>query len=101
MTRLEETRLTRDRPYSGRPRVRPPNQDREIRLTPIQNRFGNMLLTAGTIHGRHNPRISARTVLRRLLENYIRLRRAFVGPVRNNRRQRLQALLYFFMQQIT
>ena len=31
-----------------------------------------MIQTAGTVHGRHNPRISARTVLRRVCENYIR-----------------------------
>ena len=37
--RLKETRLTRDRPYSGRPRVTTPNQNREIHRTPIQNRF--------------------------------------------------------------
>ena len=90
MRRLEETKLTRDRPYSSRPRVTTPNQDREIRLTPIQIRFVSVIQTAGTIHGRHNPRISDITVLRHLRENYIRLRRAFVGPVCDNRKQRLR-----------
>ena len=90
MRRLEEARSTRDRPYSVRPRITTHHQDREIRHTPIQNKFGSVLQTAWTIHGRHNPRISARTVLRRLRENYIRLRRAVVGPVRDNRKQRIR-----------
>ena len=90
MRRLKGARLTRDIPYSGRLRITTHYQDREIRLTPIQNKFGSVLQTARTIHGRHNPRISARTVLRRLRENYIRLRRAVVGPVRDNRKQRLR-----------
>ena len=90
MRSLEETRLTRDSPHSGRPRVSTPNKDREIRLTLIQYRFGSVLQTSGTIHGWHNPRIRATTVLRRLRENNIRLQRAFVGPVRDNRKQRLR-----------
>ena len=71
MRRLKETISTRDRPYSGRPRVTIPNQDHEIRLTYIQNRFGSVLQAAGTVHGRHNPRIKARKVLRHVRENYI------------------------------
>ena len=73
MRRLEEARLTRDRPYSGTPRITTHYQDREIRLTPIQNKFENVLQTAWTIHGRHYPMISPGTVLRHLRENYIRL----------------------------
>ena len=59
--RLEETTLTRDRPYSDRPRVTTPKQDREIRITHIQNRCSRVVHTSGTIHGRHNPMISAKT----------------------------------------
>ena len=67
-----------------------PNQDRGIRPTHVENRFGIIKLPAGTIHGRHSPRIGAQTVLRCLRENYIRLRRGVVGPVRDNRKQRLE-----------
>ena len=87
MKLLEETRLTRDRPYSCWPRVTTPNQDREIRPTHIETRFGSVVQT---IHGRQNPRSSAKTVLRRLCANYIRLQRAFAS---DNRRQRLQLKL--------
>ena len=83
MRRLEETKSTHDRPYSGMPRVTEPNQDREIRLAHIHNRFVSLLQTTETIHGRYNPKIYARTVLQRSRENNIRLRRAFAGPVQN------------------
>ena len=85
----EETRSTRDHQYSGRPRVTTPKQDRENRLTRIQNRFRSDVQTAVAIHGRHFSRKNAKTVCRRLHENYIRLRRTFIGPVQDNRRQRL------------
>ena len=88
--RLEETGATRDRPRTGRPRVTTPNQDCVIHLTHLRDRFQSATQTAGTIQGRHNPRISAKTVLRRLGEHNIRSRRTFVGPVLDNRRQRLR-----------
>ena len=62
LIRLEKVRPTRDRPYSGRPRVMTPYQDREIRPTHMENRFGIVKHTAGTIHGRHSPMIGAKTV---------------------------------------
>ena len=43
MTRLEETRLTGDRPYSGGLRVTTPYQDREISLTHVQNMFRSLI----------------------------------------------------------
>ena len=52
MRRLEATRPTRDRPYSGTSRVTTPYLDREIRPTHIENRFGNGVQTARTIHDR-------------------------------------------------
>ena len=87
---MEDTGTTRDRPRTGRPRVTTPNQDRVIRLTHLRDRFQSATQTEGTIQGRHNPRLSAKTVLRRLREHNIRPRRAFVGPVLDNRRQRLR-----------
>ena len=90
MRRLEETKSIRDRSYSGRPRLTIPNQDRKIRPTHIQHRFGSVARTTGTIYGQLNPRISAKMGLRRLRENCIRLRRAFVHPVRDKRMQLLQ-----------
>ena len=62
VTRLKETRLTGDRPYSGKPRVTTPYQGREITLTHIQNRFRSIEQTARTIYGRHYPRIRTKTV---------------------------------------
>ena len=88
--RLEETGSTRDRPRPGQPRVTTPNQDRRIRLIHLRDRFQSAVQTAAIIPGRHNPRISAKTVLRRLREHNIRPRRAFVGPVLDNRRQRVR-----------
>ena len=58
--------MIHDRPYSGRPRSTRPNQDREFRSTHIENRFGSVVQTAGTIHGRQNLMISANAGLRRL-----------------------------------
>ena len=50
MRRLEKTRFSRDRQYSDRPRVTTPNQDREIRPTHIENKFGSVIQTTRTIH---------------------------------------------------
>ena len=48
MKNLEETSSTRDRPYSGGPRLTKPNEYREICPTHIENRFGGVLQTEGT-----------------------------------------------------
>ena len=60
--RLEETGSTRDRPRPFQPRVTTPNQDRRIRLIHLRDRFQSAVQTAAIIPGRHNPRISAKTV---------------------------------------
>ena len=87
---LEKIRPTRDRPFSGRPRVTKPNQDRGNRPTHTGNGFESFVQTVGTLHGWHYLRISAKNGLRCLRENKFRQRKAFVGPVRDNRRQYLQ-----------
>ena len=65
MKHLEEIRSTPDRPY---PRVTEPNQDRVVRPTHTGNSFGSVAQTAGTFHGLHYPRISAKTGLQCLRE---------------------------------
>ena len=70
-----------DRPRPGQPRVTTNQQDRHIRLQHLRNRFKTVASTARETPGRHNPRISSATVLRRLLENGLRARRPFREPL--------------------
>ena len=86
--RFEQTGLTQDRPRSGAPRVTTPRQDRRIRLQHLRERFRTATRTAAETPGRHNNRISAKTVVRRLRENGIRARRPHVGMVLDQRRRR-------------
>ncbi|VDI22612.1 Hypothetical predicted protein, partial [Mytilus galloprovincialis] len=65
-TRLRDTGTTNDRPRSGRPRKTTLRQDRHIRIVHLRNRFVNASQTARHTHGRHNNRISAQTVRKRL-----------------------------------
>lgn len=79
--RLQQTGTTRDRPRSGQPRVTTPAQDRHIRATHLRDRFRVPAETAAQTVGRNRPRISYRTVTRRLRERGIRAYRAQVGLV--------------------
>lgn len=85
--RFRQTGSTRDRPRPGAPRVTTPRQDRYIRLTHLRNRFQTAVTTAMNTPGRNNPRISAKTVLRRLRGFGLRPYRAYMGPVLNDRRR--------------
>ena len=62
----DETRLTRDRSFSGRPQVTISN--REMRPIHIQDRFKSVVQTAATTHCWQNPKISAKMILRRFRE---------------------------------
>lgn len=89
-TRLQQTGSTHDRPRSGQPRVTTPAQDRHIRVMHLRDRFRVPAETASETVGRNRPRISYRTVQRRLRERGIRAYRAHVGmvltqPRRDNR----------------
>lgn len=88
--RVQQTGSTRDRPRSGQPRVTTPAQDRHIRTIHLRDRFRVPAETAAETVGRNRPRISYRTVSRRLRERGIRAYRAHVGlvltrPRRDNR----------------
>ena len=58
--------IVADLPRSGRPRITTLRQDRHIQLTHLRNRFAAPNDTARNTPGRNRPRISARTVWRRL-----------------------------------
>ena len=81
-----------DPPRSGRPRVTTMRQDRHIQLTHLRNRFAAPNDTARNTLGRNSPRISARTVRRRLKAVALRCRRPYHGPklTQNHRRLRRQ-----------
>lgn len=64
------TGTTRDRVRSGRPRVTTAAQDRFMRISHLRNHFQTAQRTAETLPG--GPRISSRTVRRRLAEAGIR-----------------------------
>jgi len=68
-----------DHPRPGQPRVTTVRQDRAIRLSHLRNRFLNATVTARNTAGRNRPRISARTVRRRLLDAGLRCRRPYHG----------------------
>ena len=64
--RLQITGSIKDRPGSGRPRETTRRQDRRIRLSHLRNRFLTAVETAANTPGRHNNRISPKTVRNRL-----------------------------------
>jgi transposase len=85
--RLLTTGSVKDRPRSGRPRVTTPRQDREIRLLHLRNRFRTAVETAVHVRGRHNARISEKTVRNRLKAAGLKARRPYKGlPLTRNRR---------------
>jgi len=90
--RFTETATVSDRPRSGRPKVTTPNQDRWIVMQHLRDRFRRATQTAAGTQGRHNQRISAATVRRRLRSRQLQARRPCRGPVLNrvNRRNRLR-----------
>ena len=77
VSRYRQTNSVNDRPRSGRPRVTTANQDRQIRLTHLRQRFRPATLTAHMTPGRHNPRINRSTVRRRLRAANLRSRRPY------------------------
>ena len=85
-----QTGSVQDRPRYGKPRVTTAAQDRAIQTSHVRNRFFNATATAHVTPGRHNDDISRQTVLNRLLEHGICPHRTYVGPVLNNRRQRMR-----------
>jgi transposase len=80
-----------DLPRSGRPRETTLRQDRHIQLTHLRNRFAAPNDTARNTPGRNRPRISARTIRRRLKAVGIRCRRPYRGArlTPNHRRLRV------------
>ena len=85
-----QTGSVQDRPRPGQPRVTTAAQDRSIRTAHLRDRFRTATATANATPGRHNNRISRQTVLNRLRDHGIRARRAYVGPVLNDRRRRVR-----------
>ena len=81
-----------DLPRSGRPRVTSLRQDRHIQLTHLRNRFAASNDTARNTPGPNRPRISARTVRRRLKALGLRCRRPYheIKITQNHRRLRRQ-----------
>ena len=57
------------------------NQDRQIKLAHLRNRFKTLTSTARETPGRHKQRISGQTVQRRLKESLRSARRSYRGPV--------------------
>ena len=86
--RYAETGTTNDRPRSGRPRVTSQRQDRQIVRQHVVDPFRPATRTAARTPGIVNPRISYRTVLRRLSDRGIKPNRAYVGMVLNEQRRR-------------
>ena len=90
--RVQDTGSTRDRPRSGRPRVTSQRQDRRIVRNHVISPFTTATETASQTPGTRNPRISYRTVIRRLAERGIRGYRPYVGvvltPIRRQNRRR-------------
>lgn len=68
-----------DRPRPGQPRVTTERQDRAIRLSHLRQRFRTATETARGTVGRNRPRISPRTVRRRLRSVGLRCRRPYHG----------------------
>ena len=79
-----------DPPRSGRPRVTTLRQDRHIQLTHLRNRFAAPNDAARKTPGRDRPRISARTVQRRLKAVGLRCRRPYHGPKLTQNRRHLR-----------
>ncbi len=79
LRRYQDTGATRDRPRPGQRRVTTRAQDRYIRTSHLRDRLRTAVQTAAETPGRARPRISARTVQRRLREEGIRPYRAHVG----------------------
>ena len=90
--RFAVTNSVNDRPRTGRQRVTTRNQDRQIRLAHLRDRFKTATSTARETPGRYRQRISGQTVRRRLKESRLTARRPYRGPVltRRHRTQRLQ-----------
>ena len=81
--RYQQFGTTRDRPRSGRPRVRSNRQDMYIRVVHLRDRLRAATLTARSIPGLR--RISPRTVRNRLHARGIQLRRPAIRPVLQQR----------------
>lgn len=86
--RLQDTGTTADRRRSGRPRVTTPNQDRNIRLRHLRNRFLPATQTAAEIRGRNNRRITGQTIRNRLREDGLHARRPLNAPAMTDRHRR-------------
>lgn len=88
--RHAETDSVNDRPRPGRERVTTEDDDRQIVLQHLRDRFRTATQTAAETPGRHQPRISASTVRRRLHARDLRSRRPAVvnvlTPVRRQNR---------------
>lgn len=85
--RYNETGRVEDRARSGRPRETTALQDRWIRLQHLRDRFRPATRTAAETLGRHNNRVSANTVRRRLKAVGFSCRRPFKGTTLNNARR--------------
>ena len=85
--RVRETGTTKDRPRSGRPRVTSARQDRRIVRQHINEPMTPATHTASRTPGIRNPRISSKTVIRRLAERGLRAYRPYVGLVLNRDRR--------------
>lgn len=90
--RATATGSASDRPRPGRQRATDAAQDRHIRLQHLRDRFRTAVQTARVTPGRHNNRVSASTIRRRLHGSNLRACRPYRGSIlnavnRNNRRQ--------------
>ena len=83
LRRYQQFGTTRDRPWSGRPRVTSTRQDTFIRMFQLRERLRTATLTARSIFGLRM--ISPRTLRNRLRERGIRLRRQAIRPVLQQR----------------
>lgn len=81
MQRYQNHGSVNDRPRPGQPRVTTPQQDRQIRLAHLRNRFRPATVTAQTTPGRNNPWISVSTVRRRLHRSGLYARTLLWGQV--------------------
>lgn len=91
LQRHEETGSVADRPRPGRARVTTPDQDRYIEMQHLRDRFRTATQTARETPGRHQPRISANTVRRRLRSRDLHARRPVRGMVLTAERRQNRA----------
>ena len=90
--RFAVTNSVAERPRTGRQRMTTRNQDRQIRLAHLRDRFKTATSTARETPGRYRQLMSGQTVRRQLKESRLTARRPYRGPVltRRHRTQRLQ-----------